>query len=64
MKTESDLRKPLVQPESDKEESIKPVSFFALFKFSDSTDKMLMALGSIAAMAGGAAMPFFMVFFS
>lgn len=43
---------------------LKPVSLFALFKFADSFDKLLMLAGSLGAMAGGASMPFFMVFFS
>lgn len=50
--------------EEPKQPTIKPVSFLGLFKYSDGFDKFLMIFGSLTAMGGGAAMPFFMIFFS
>jgi hypothetical protein len=58
------LKNPLLALEITERPKIKPVSLLSLFKYSDGVDKGLMALGSLASMAGGASMPFFMIFFS
>lgn len=41
----------------------KTVSFFRLFKYADSKDKLMLFIGTLAAVAAGTAFPFFMIFF-
>jgi hypothetical protein len=39
------------------------VSFFGLFKYADSKDRLMLLIGTLAAIAAGTAFPFFMIFF-
>ena len=39
------------------------VSFFALFRYADSTDKLQIFIGTICALGVGTSFPFFMIFF-
>ena len=52
-------------PESNKKDSEKPrsISFFKLLTFASKSDWLLMTVGSLAAVANGAALPFFALVF-
>ena len=53
------------EPEAPQEErKIPPAPFFALFKYTTSTEKIKLIFGTISAIAAGAALPFFLLFFA
>lgn len=56
-------RKTKEEDEEMKNKKTKSVPFFKLFTFADSYDVLLMVLGSIGAIAHGASVPVFFIFF-
>ena len=57
----SDIKEPLL--ESAPKAKPKSVSYFSLFRYADTKDKLYMIFGSLAAMLAGASTPFFVIFF-
>lgn len=57
----NDIKQPLL--EESKASPPKSVSYFSLFRYADTKDKLYMIFGSLAAMLAGASTPFFVIFF-
>lgn len=59
-----DLKEPLIEESAGPLAQAKVPSYFSLFRYADSKEKMMMVIGIVCAIGAGASTPFFLIFFS